>query len=79
MRIWRERDKPIPEPNCLVVKKGMKISRATSSGMVWPSLLICSLPNAVSPCFVAFVGAICLIPMVLAFASMAFFTMLMKT
>ena len=37
--IWRERDSPMPVPDDLVVKNGMKISLATSAGMGAPLLL----------------------------------------
>jgi hypothetical protein len=37
--IWREMERPMPEPDGLVEKKGMNISFATSAGMGAPLLL----------------------------------------
>ena len=37
--IWREMERPMPEPDGLVEKKGMNISFATSAGMGSPLLL----------------------------------------
>jgi hypothetical protein len=41
--IWRERERPMPDPVAFVVKNGIKIEERTSGGIGFPSLLMVML------------------------------------